>query len=136
MFDAESLRPGGVDIGDETPEHARFRNAANQADIFVASAVHDASTSEWISAVLEDVRIGTCFAADCVPPLDEVSVVGGFRPTADTPALLRLLPGFVRDWIDGSDVSRDRKLWETLVTFYDRNSSEDLTFLTLVLVNM
>ena len=47
------------------------------------------------------------------------------------------MPDFLRDLIGGptSGTKKDRVLWDTLMGFYERNSSEDLTFLSLVLVD-
>ena len=79
----------------------------------------------------------TRFVADCPAGLDRMSRVGNFRPEPPAPPLVRMLPDFLRDVIGGADsgTAKDRKLWDTLKIFYERNSSEDLTFLSLVLVD-
>lgn len=137
VFQAECLNPGGSGVGEEGLEHERFRDAVAQADVFVGSNVGDPSTAHWVSSVLKDVGVRTCFARDCSSELDEVSTLGEFRPFSTVSPLVQALPNFLRDRIGGakSGKAKDRQLWDALVNFYERNSSEDLTFLTLVLVD-
>lgn len=131
VFREEALRE------DSGGERARFRDLAQTSDVFVGSAVKDPTTAEWISTVVEEAGIQTRFAADCSPELGQTSVLGKFRPEPAAPMLVRMLPDFLRDVIGGatSGTTKDRQLWDTLMGFYGRNSSEDLTFLSLVLVD-
>lgn len=118
-------------------ERARFRDVASRADVFVASAVEDPVTATWVSNTVEEVGIKTCFAAGCSPELGKTSALGGFCPYPEASQLMGMLPDFLRDVIGGpnSGTKKDRELWNTLMGFYERNSSEDLTFLSLVLVD-
>ncbi|CAM9342803.1 unnamed protein product [Ascophyllum nodosum] len=118
-------------------QRERLREALGLADVFLGCAIQDAPTAEWISGVVEEVDVRTRFVADCPAGLDRMSRVGNFRPEPPAPPLVRMLPDFLRDVIGGADsgTAKDRKLWDTLKNFYERNSSEDLTFLSLVLVD-
>lgn len=93
--------------------------------------------SKWIAEVIDEAKVQTRFAADCAPVLEEMSVLGKFRPEPPASPFVRILPDFLRDLIGGekSGTKKDRVLWDTLMGFYERNSSEDLTFLSLVLVD-
>lgn len=131
VFRAESLRSDSVD------DRARFRDIAGSADVFIGSAIREPATAEWVSTVIEEAGIQTRFAADCSPELCQTTVLGGFRPEPPASPLVQILPDFLRDLIGGptSGTKKDRVLWDTLMGFYERNSSEDLTFLSLVLVD-
>lgn len=134
MFEEESLSQQQNSPNDE---QSRFCDAAANADVFVGSAVRDSSTAAYISNVIQDAGIQTRFSAGCAPELGQSSLLGGFRPEPAASPLLQILPDFLRDLIGGpgTGTKKDRQLWDTLTGFYDRNSSEDLTFLTLVLVD-
>lgn len=131
VFRAESLRSDSVD------DRARFRDIAGSADVFIGSAIREPATAEWVSTVIEEAGIQTRFAADCSPEVCQTTVLGGFRPEPPASPLVQILPDFLRDLIGGptSGTKKDRVLWDTLMGFYERNSSEDLTFLSLVLVD-
>lgn len=118
-------------------ERGRFRDAAERADVFVGCAVEDPSAAEWIATVIEEADIQTRFSAGCSPELGRTSKLGNFRPDPPAPPLVRMLPDFLRDLIGGAKAGtkKDRQLSDTLMGFYERNSSEDLTFLSLVLVD-
>ncbi|CAM9746847.1 unnamed protein product [Ectocarpus sp. 8 AP-2014] len=133
VFREESLRKDK----DSSGERARFNDLAARSDVFVGSAIQDPATAEWIASVIEKADITTRFSAGCPPELARTSLVGKYRPDPPAPAFVRILPDFLRDLIGGpnSGTKTDRVLWETLNNFYERNSSEDLTFLSLVLVD-
>lgn len=133
VFQAEELDENSGK-GDE---RARFRDVAATADVFVGSAVQDASTAKFVSTVIQEAGIQTRFSVGCAPELSETSILGGFRPEPAASPLIQVLPDFLRDLIGGpgTGTAKDRKLWDTLTGFYKRNSSEDLTFLTLLLVD-
>lgn len=118
-------------------ERTRFLDVAGRTDIFVGSAIQDPATAAWIATVIEEADVNTRFSADCPPELARTSVLGAFRPYPPAPALVQILPDFLRDLVGGanSGTKKDRVLWDTLTGFYDRNSSEDLTFLSLVLAD-
>lgn len=118
-------------------ERERFLDLATKADVFVGSAVQEPSTAEWIAQVIEEADIKTRFSAGCPPELARTSLLGRFRPDPPAPVFVRILPDFLRDLLGGenSGKKKDRVLWDTLNGFYERNSSEDLTFLSLVLVD-
>lgn len=122
---------------DNSEERARFLDLAERTDIFVGSAIHDSATAEWIATVIEEADVKTRFSAGCPPELARTSMLGKLRPYPPAPALVRMLPDFLRDLIGGanSGTKKDRVLWDTLTGFYERNSSEDLTFLSLVLAD-
>lgn len=103
----------------------------------MGSAVQDPATAEWIATVIEGADVKTRFSAGCRAELARTSVLGTFRPHPPAPAFVRILPDFLRDLVGGasSGTKKDRVLWDTLTGFYERNSSEDLTFLSLVLVD-
>lgn len=133
VFREESLRQ---DSPDEA-ERERFRDLAKSADVFIGSAVQDPVTAEWVSTIIEEAGVQTRFSAGCCPELGVTSLLGNYRPEPAASPLVRMLPDFLRDLIGGvnSGKAKDRLLWETLKGFYGRNSSEDLTFLALVLVD-
>lgn len=135
MFREESLNQEKNSA--DNNDRSKFCDAAANADVFVGSAVRDPSTAKYVSAVIEDTGIKTRFSAGCAPELSQASLLGGFRPEPQASPLVRILPDFLRDLIGGPGTgkAKDRKLYETLTGFYERNSSEDLTFLTLVLVD-
>lgn len=105
--------------------------------MFVGSALQEPSTAEWIAEAIEEADVKTRFSAGCPPELARASLLGRFRPDPPAPVFIRILPDFLRDLLGGenSGTKKDRVLWDTLNGFYDRNSSEDLTFLSLVLVD-
>eukprot|EP00903_Cladosiphon_okamuranus_P006721 g6558.t1 len=131
VFQEESLRQGSAE------ERARFLDMATEADVFVGSAIQDAPTAEWVAQAIEEADIKTRFSAGCAPELSRTSLLGRFRPDPPAPPFVRILPDFLRDLVGGenSGTTKDRVLWDTLNGFYERNSSEDLTFLSLVLVD-
>ena len=131
VFREESLRQGSSE------ERARFLDLATKADVFVGSAIQEPSTAEWVAEAVEEAGVGTRFSAGCPPELARASLLGGFRPDPPAPAFVRILPDFLRDLLGGenSGTKKDRVLWDTLNGFYERISSEDLTFLSLVLVD-
>lgn len=131
VFREESLRK------DSSDERAQFSDLAARSDVFVGSAIQDPATAEWIASVIGEADIATRFSAGCPPELARTSLLGQFRPDPPAPAFVRILPDFLRDLIGGpnSGTKKDRVLWDTLENFYERNSSEDLTFLSLVLVD-
>lgn len=103
----------------------------------MGSAIQDPATAEWIATAIEEANVKTRFSAGCPPELARTSVLGTFRPYPPAPALVQILPDFLRDLVGGanSGTKKDRVLWDTLTGFYERNSSEDLTFLSLVLAD-
>ena len=131
VFQEESLR------SDHVEDRARFNELAGSADVFIGSAVRETEIAEWIATVIEEADIQTRFAAGCSPELGRTTVLGKFRPEPPASPLVRILPDFLRDIFGGatSGTKKDRLLWNTLMGFYERNSSEDLTFLSLVLVD-
>lgn len=131
VFQEESLRQGSA------KERARFVDVATKADVFVGSAIQDPSTAEFVAKVIEEADVKTRFSAGCPPELARTSLLGRFRPDPPAPLFVRILPDFLRDFVGGenSGTKKDRVLWNTLNGFYERNSSEDLTFLSLVLVD-
>lgn len=133
VFREESLLPND----DDDEQRERFRESVGIADVFLGSAVKYASTAEWISSVVREADVKTRFVADCPRELSHLSLLGEFRPEPPASPLVQMLPDFLRDLIGGpnSGAAKDRKLWSTLQNFYGRNSSEDLTFLSLVLVD-
>lgn len=133
VFHEESL----LSTDDDHEQRERFRKSVDIADVFLGSAVKCASTAEWISSVVWKADVKTRFVADCPPGLSRVSLLGKYRPEPPVSPLMQMLPDFLRDLIGGpnSGTVKDRKLWSTLQNFYWRNSSEDLTFLSLVLVD-
>lgn len=118
-------------------ERARFLDQTSKADVFLGSALQEPSTAEWIAEVVEEANIKTRFSVGCPSELARTSLLGGFRPEPPAPVFVRILPHFLRDLLGGanSGTKKDRVLWDTLNGFYERNSSEDLTFLSLVLVD-
>lgn len=131
VFREESLGPDSAD------ERSRFLDHSARADVFLGSAVQNPDTAQWIAKAIEDADVNTCFSADCAPELSRTSALGQLRPYPPAPGFIRILPDFLRDLIGGasSGTKKDRVLWDTLTGFYERNSSEDLTFLSLVLVD-
>ena len=122
---------------DRVDDRACFHDIAGSADVFIGSAIREPATAEWIATVVEEAGIQTRFAAECSPELGQTTVLGRFRPEPPASPLVQVLPDFLRDLIGGptSGTKKDRVLWDTLMGFYERNSSEDLTFLSLVLVD-
>lgn len=135
VFREESLNQDETSA--DNSNRLKFCDAAANADVFVGSAVRDPSTARYVSTVIENTGIKTRFSAQCAPELSQASLLGGFRPEPQASPLVRILPDFLRDLMGGpgTGTAKDRKLFETLNGFYERNSSEDLTFLALVLVD-
>lgn len=131
VFREESLRQGSSE------ERARFLDLATTADVFLGSAIQETSAAEWVAKVIEEADVKTRFSAGCPPELARASQLGRLRPDPPAPVFVRILPDFLRDLLGGekSGTRKDRVLWDTLNGFYERNSSEDLTFLSLVLVD-
>lgn len=127
VFREESLRP------DSAEERSRFLVHSARADVFLGSAVQDPATAEWIAKTIEDAGVETCYSIGCLPELSRVTSLGQFRPYPLAPRLVRILPNFLRGRRRGT--KKDRALLKTLTSFYERTSSDDLTFLTLMLVN-
>ncbi|CAM9486818.1 unnamed protein product [Choristocarpus tenellus] len=134
VFSSDNLLEEGKS-GSEGQED--FIASLSSADIFIASTVKDPIVSQWAAKEVSKSGVKTRYCRDSVGELGEASLLGEYRPQpgdSTVPRWIENLPDFLQNILFGA-TKKDRELWSTLGGFYDRNSSEDLVFLVLVLVD-